>query len=650
MLDLSADIIETTFRTSGYKYPVKLIKSDNKLEVHFKYNAKLIEEIKCMEGNHYCGYDKTNPRKIWTIGLTPRNIFQLLYLTGHNPYAAFEKTLVEFQPNRPIYKHQYQLVQSWITYFYQEWAAEMGTGKSLAAIEAMEWFLANLGFSNAAWIGPKNALSSVSLELHKWKINPKINVQLLSYEDVTRLTDKSDLYKNLNIQMLIIDEASRVKNPTSKRSQGTMKIANMVRAINGPIVLMTGSPAPKNPGDWWWQCEIAQPGFLKEGTFQSFKKRLSIIEMRDSIIGGVYPHLVTWKDDENKCDVCGRLSSDHRLDVMAKNFHPFKPSINEISRLYQRMKGLVQVILKKDCLDLPDKIYKIINCQPNKETLRAASLITDIGSSAIKVLIGLRELSDGFQYKRQGTGQFVTCDLCGGLGIAKTMVYVGPDDPEIINARMNNPQQGDYEELEAVCDKCNGKKKVEQVTIQTIEVPTPKDDALLEILEDHDDVSRLVIYAGFTASIDRVVKLCNKNKWRTIRVDGRGVSSDYGNNSLEYNLQLFQNPKVYQENTVFIGHPGAAGMGVTLTASPSICYFSNDFNAESRIQSEDRIHRIGMNVNRGATIYDLIHLDSDLLVLENLKKKRDLQSLTMGTFNQAMQDVSKLRIAREFMR
>ena len=84
-------------------------------------------------------------------------------------------------------------------------------------------------------------------------------------------------------------------------------------------------------------------------------------------------------------------------------------------------------------------------------------------------------------------------------------------------------------------------------------------------------------------------------------------------------------------------------MGITLTASPTICYYSNDFNAESRIQSEDRIHRPGMDVNLGATIIDLIHLPSDLLVLKNLQKKRDLQGLTLGEMKQAIRNLSGRR-------
>ena len=143
----------------------------------------------------------------------------------------------------------------------------------------------------------------------------------------------------------------------------------------------------------------------------------------------------------------------------------------------------------------------------------------------------------------------------------------------------------------------------------------------------------MVVYAAFTASIDRVVEICRKYAWEVIRVDGRGWQW-IGDHPVDGELDML---KTFQREgghdaarVVFVGHPGSAGMGLTLTASPSIVYYSNDFNAESRIQSEDRIHRAGMDVARGATIIDLIHLPTDRLVLENLKKKRELQSLTLG--------------------
>jgi hypothetical protein len=68
-------------------------------------------------------------------------------------------------------------------------------------------------------------------------------------------------------------------------------------------------------------------------------------------------------------------------------------------------------------------------------------------------------------------------------------------------------------------------------------------------------------------------------------------------------------------------------MGLTLTASDTIIYYSNDFNGESRVQSMDRIHRPGC---RGANIIDLIHLPVDEFVINRLDYKLDLQKITMG--------------------
>jgi hypothetical protein len=89
----------------------------------------------------------------------------------------------------------------------------------------------------------------------------------------------------------------------------------------------------------------------------------------------------------------------------------------------------------------------------------------------------------------------------------------------------------------------------------------------------------------------------------------------------------------------FVGHPQAGGMALTLTASPTELFYSNCFNGEARMQAEDRFHRPGMDLNRGATIIDLIHLPTDQLVLDNLKKKKKLQALSMGELHDAMENI-----------
>ncbi|KKK93580.1 hypothetical protein LCGC14_2691430, partial [marine sediment metagenome] len=88
-----------------------------------------------------------------------------------------------------------------------------------------------------------------------------------------------------------------------------------------------------------------------------------------------------------------------------------------------------------------------------------------------------------------------------------------------------------------------------------------------------------------------------------------------------------------------------AAHGITLTASPSLFFFSNTFNAEDRLQFAQRIQGLGQN--RGATIIDVVHLDIDQYILDNLTKKVDLLHLTMGKLRETVQKETNEPVKRE---
>lgn len=585
-------------------------KEGPKLWVAFPYNKDLLGEIKIMDGAKWWGYEDP-PIKKWSIRDNQRNKFQLAYLAGMNPYAPFEKPLIDVNFNRPLYNHQQFLVKFGLTRHYCIFAAEMGTGKSLAAIEIME----HSGVGPWWWIAPKSALAATQLELKKWKC--KIQPELLTYDGLKRILENWTEGEPPPVGV-IFDESSRCKTPSAQRTQAAMHLANSIRDYygdNGYVILMSGSPAPKSPADWWAQCEIACPGFIKEGTQPKFIYRLAIIEKNDSPGGGYYNKVIAWKDSEKRCEKCGKFitDADHNLMEMVNNphVHTFVPCTNEVAYLYERMKGLVEVVFKKDCLDLPAKQYRLIKVKPSIQTVNAARMITQGSPGAAQKLVHLRELSDGFQYREEIEGK-ETCDACGGKKFID-------DQP---------------------CVTCSGTGEKVKVRRDWTKLPTPKEELLIDLLDEHEEVGRFVVYAAFTASIDRIVEICEKQKWEVIRVDGRGWwwSGQFKKTDTEM-LEAFQMDKDNFPRVVFVGHPGSAGMGLTLTASPSIFYWSNDFNAESRIQSEDRIHRAGMDVNRGATIIDVVHLPTDKLILDNLKIKRDLQSITLGDLQEALNNV-----------
>lgn len=637
--------------------PVTLTKEGERIFFHFGFNKPLMAEIKMMEGHRWHGHEDHNPRKVWSVKDCDRNRFQLSYLACPtkddplNPYYWYDVPLINETPKRPEARiHQVEMFQHGITRHYCELAAEMGTGKTFAAIEIIEWAAKNLGSTDWIFCAPKSALVSVRLEFTKWRC--PIMPRFMTYEGLKKVLAEWPAGKEAP-HGVVFDEASRLKNPAAQRTISARYLADQIRqkwGRKGFVIEMTGSPAPKSPADWWSQAEIACPGFLKEGSLEKFKNTLAIIEQREAFAGGgSYPHLVGWRDDERKCNVCGleKEAETHSTGVdvfeATQHNHKFEPSVNEVARLFRRLQGLVMVKFKKDCLDLPDKQYREIELKPSRSILNAAMAIQSKAKSGITALTMLRELSDGFQYVEAEHG-IEECPLCKG---AKTV-----DEHYDANHPENTPdaqefetghyitieEDGTFTRGEAIniavrqvaCNYCDATGEVARVIREARQVPTPKEDALKDLLDEHDEIGRMVVYAGFTGSIDRVVSVCRAAQWDVIRVDGRGWYSNLPLGKAEDMVKAFQDKKRKNPRLVFVGHPGSAGMGLTLTESPTICYWSNDFNAESRIQSEDRIHRMGMDVNRGATIIDLLHLPSDLLVLKNLKRKRKLQELTMG--------------------
>jgi len=256
------------------------------------------------------------------------------------------------------------------------------------------------------------------------------------------------------------------------------------------------------------------------------------------------------------------------------------------------MRGMVTIKLAKDCLDLPPLIETQHRFTVDSSTHSICNLIRKNSPRAITTLIRLRQYSDGFQPTS-------TCSLCRGSG------FFIPDNESPENSGES-------------CPACEGSGFLGGETVET-----PKDEALIEYLSE--DIDRLVIYAGFHASIDKIVKISRTCGWQVIQVDGRGTQIEPG---LPNNAQ--QACEEGKGKIVYVGHPTAGGVSITLNKSTTAIFYSNDFNGASRMQAIKRIHRIGTTKAR---IVDFIWLPSDQLVLDNLNSKRDLQSITLGEMN-----------------
>jgi SNF2 family DNA or RNA helicase len=92
------------------------------------------------------------------------------------------------------------------------------------------------------------------------------------------------------------------------------------------------------------------------------------------------------------------------------------------------------------------------------------------------------------------------------------------------------------------------------------------------------------------------------------------------------NIKRFQDDP---ECRFIVGTPSTGGYGITLTAANTVIYYSNGYDLEKRLQSEDRAHRIGQK--KSVTYVDLMADDTvDEKIVQALRKKINIASEVLG--------------------
>ena len=92
-------------------------------------------------------------------------------------------------------------------------------------------------------------------------------------------------------------------------------------------------------------------------------------------------------------------------------------------------------------------------------------------------------------------------------------------------------------------------------------------------------------------------------------------------------VKRFQDPE--SKLRFFVGQPRTGGFGLTLTAAQTVIYYSNSYDLEIRLQSEDRAHRIGQEAN--VLYVDLVAAKTvDEKILKALRDKIEISSQVLG--------------------
>jgi|TARA_R110000751_G_scaffold33302_1_gene83041 SNF2 family DNA or RNA helicase len=155
----------------------------------------------------------------------------------------------------------------------------------------------------------------------------------------------------------------------------------------------------------------------------------------------------------------------------------------------------------------------------------------------------------------------------------------------------------------------------------TQEVESNRMTELMSVLEETE--GKAIIWANYQFSVGDIIKNITKKFGKDSYVHYYGLTPQ---EIRQENIVKFQT----DPNCRFIiGTPATGGYGITLTAANTVIYYSNGYDLEKRLQSEDRAHRIGQKKN--VTYIDIIAEDTiDEKIVEALRNKIDIASQVMG--------------------
>jgi len=167
-------------------------------------------------------------------------------------------------------------------------------------------------------------------------------------------------------------------------------------------------------------------------------------------------------------------------------------------------------------------------------------------------------------------------------------------------------------------------------TGEVVDIKSNRIKELLKILEETN--GKAIIWAHYVHDIQKIVKAIStaKDEEDNLLYGPESVVSYYGQTPSEQrqkNIEAFQDPR--SPVRFFVGNPQTGGYGITLTAANTVIYYSNGYDLEKRLQSEDRAHRIGQK--KSVTYIDLIAEKTvDEKIVKALRKKINIASEVLG--------------------
>ena len=336
--------------------------------------------------------------------------------------------------------------------------------------------------------------------------------------------------------MVILDESTTIKSPSAKRTKNIYKTCKHVPYKR----IANGAPITKGIEDLYSQFGFLSHDIIGYDSYTSFKKQY--------------------------------------CEEVSQNVDPSDPNSKEYKRIvgYRNVDELVDKIdpysmrvLKKDCLDLPEKVYKLWPVELTPAQKKAYNdlkneYITQIEGSYIEEEVALVRLLRLQQI------------ACG---------WYPNEDGEML------PFPGDNPRMQALSEICN---------------------------EVEENGEKAIIWARFKQDIYEIEKMLGD---KAVSYHG-----DISDDDRVLAGRRFQNDDSVKFMIAILSSNSGSVRGHTWTAASVCVYYSNIFDLDPRMQSEDRMHRIGMGDK--ALYIDLMALGTiDRKIINALKNKKSIADL-----------------------
>lgn len=154
-----------------------------------------------------------------------------------------------------------------------------------------------------------------------------------------------------------------------------------------------------------------------------------------------------------------------------------------------------------------------------------------------------------------------------------------------------------------------------------VELEDNRLEAAMDVLAETD--GKVIIWATYRRDVERLHKAI------AAEYGDASVRTYYGATSADDRVEAIQSLSSDDEMRFIVGNPRVGGYGTTMVAAHTMVYYSNSYDLEVRLQSEDRIHRIGQNHN--CTYIDLVARGTvDEKIFKALRDKRNLAAEVLG--------------------